>query len=33
MILIMNYVDRKYQEFYEKYGYIPKCLILITVMK
>ena len=20
----MNYVDRKYQEFYEKYGYIPK---------
>ena len=20
----MNYVDRKYQEFYEKHGYIPK---------
>ena len=20
----MNYVDRKYQEFYKKYGYIPK---------
>lgn len=20
----MNYVDRKYREFYEKHGYIPK---------